>query len=42
MAKICFFLKLNLWELEKNFQDFFWVLESQDKIETEHIYRLIW
>ena len=36
-----FFLKLNLWELEKDFQDFFWVLESQDEIETEYIYRLI-
>ena len=37
MAKICFFLKLTLWQLEKNFQDLFSFFESQDNIQIEYI-----
>ena len=42
MAKIYFFLKLTLWQLEKkDFQDLFSDFESQDNIQIEYMYRLI-
>ena len=37
MATICFFLKLTLWQLEKNVQDLFSAFESQDNIQIEYI-----
>ena len=37
MAKICFILKLTLWQLEKDLQDLFPAFESQDNIQIEYI-----
>ena len=39
-AKICFFLKLNLWQLQKRkkiFQDLFSAFESEVNIQVEYI-----
>ena len=41
IAKICFCLKLTLWQLEKSFKDLFSGFESQDNIQIEYIYRLV-
>ena len=39
-AKLCFFLKLNLWQLQKRkkiFQDLFSAFESEVNIQVEYI-----
>ena len=38
IAKICFCLKLTLWQLKKVFKDLFSGFESQDNTQIEYIY----